>query len=198
MCVQSMVSTIRKQRIRIRELEGVNTQDDGKNEETESLACKASACAVARDAATYINGRLRGLDEYIHEKEIEKRNKEFHIQALKAVLRARAVASTAAAASRQTILGLGDILELYQMLNVMKKKKTQGNDIQEKEEEIRKLRTQLKEFEKQETEKVPTKEEKNKLPPSSSSFLGNAGAYALVALASGVLTALIQKFITKV
>ena len=71
--------------------------------------------------------------------------------------------------------------------------------IQEKEEEIRKLRTQLKEIEKkrkQEAEQVPTKEEKNK--PPSSSFLGNAGAYALVALASGVLTALIQKFITKV
>ena len=83
----------------------------------------------------------------------------------------------------------------------MKKKKTQGNGIQEKEEEIRKLRTQLKEIEKkrkQEAEKVPTKEEKNKPPPPSSSFLGNAGAYALVALASGVLTALIQKFITKV
>ena len=101
LCVQSMVSTIRKQRIRIRELEGVNTQDDGKNDETESLACKASACAVARDAATYINGRLRGLDEYIHEKEIEQRSKgydTYHVQALKAVLRARAVASTAAAA----------------------------------------------------------------------------------------------------
>ena len=109
-------------------------------------------------------------------------------------------ASTAAAASKQTILGLGDILELYQTLNVMKKKKTQGNDIEGKGEEIRKLRTQLKEIEKkrkQEAEKVPTKEEKNK-PPPSSSFLGNAGAYALVALASGVLTALIQKFITKV
>ena len=36
------------------------------NEETEALACMASACAVARDAATYITGRLRGLDSNIH------------------------------------------------------------------------------------------------------------------------------------
>ena len=67
-------------------------------------------------------------------------------------------------------------------------------DLQKKE----KLLKEIEKKRKQEAEKVPTKEEKNKPPPPSSSFLGNAGAYALVALASGVLTALIQKFITKV
>ena len=205
LCVQSMVSTIREQRSRIQALErntqeedGKNKEEDGKNKDAESRACKASACAVARDAATYIQGRLRGLDEYIQEKEAEKINREYetsHISAVEAVLRARAVASTAGATAKRTILGLEDVLKLYQTLSLMKK--TQKRDIDDKEEQIHALRTQLKEIgeenKKQKVAKITTEKDKKTSP----SFLGHAGTYAIVALASGVITALIQKFIIK-
>jgi len=179
-CVQSMVSTIVKQRRRIQELENEERETKGKVEKGklennvqtgEDVSASADAVAQARNASAYIQGRLNGLNEYINEKELEKldmeersRRMRMIVESEKAANRAKCVAQVAQSVATQRVSGLGDVLRYYQVLQEIKKKHCE--DIQKLkskyEDEILTIQTKLKRKIEKEESKEEEEEKKKK------------------------------------